>query len=154
MREDKLEPTDAPIHGFIAQKTVQGVTVPISKRSDMRTLLILTLLRLPVGAADMSVKQYEKEVHSSDRNRADAIKLYVIGIGQGIAWANTAAEKNNSPLYCQPRTFSMNGTNYIDILDKMIKTFESKTTVEELNELPVAMLLVGLQETFPCQTAK
>jgi hypothetical protein len=43
------------------------------------------------------------------------------------------------------RTFSMNGTSYID----------SKTTAKELNEFPVAMLLVmGLQGTFPCQTGK
>lgn len=76
-----------------------------------------------------------------------------MGIGQGIAWANTAAEKNKAPIYCQPRTLSMNGTNYIEILDKMIKNFESKTTAKELNEFPVAMLLVmGLQEAFPCQT--
>jgi hypothetical protein len=121
----------------------------------MRTLLMLTLFCLPLGAADMTVKEYQKEMHSSDRDRADAVKLHVIGIGQGIAWANAAAEKNNTPLYCQPPKFSMNGNNYIDILDKVIKTFESKTTAKDLNEFPIGMLLVmGLQQTFPCQTAK
>jgi hypothetical protein len=121
----------------------------------MRTLLMLTLLCLPLGAADMTVKQYQKEVRSSNRDRADAVKMYVMGIGQGIAWANAAAEKNNAPLYCQPPKFSMDGNNYIGILDKTIGTFESKTTAKELNEFPVGMLLfMGLQQAFPCQTAK
>jgi hypothetical protein len=121
----------------------------------MRTLLMLTLVCLQLGAADMTVRQYQKDVRSSDRDRADAVKLYVMGIGNGIAWANTAAEKNNAPLYCQPPHFSMNGNNYVDILDKMIKNFEAKTTAKELNELPVAMLvLMGLQESFPCEAKK
>jgi hypothetical protein len=121
----------------------------------MRTLLILTLFCLPLSAADMTVKQYQKEVHSSDRDRADAVKMLVMGIGQGIAWANAAAEKNNAPLYCQPPNFSLNGNNYIDILDKTIKTFESKTTAKELNDFPIGMLLMmGIQQSFPCQTAK
>lgn len=119
----------------------------------MRTLLMLSLLWIPLGAADMSVKEYQKDVHSSDRGRLDAVKLYVMGIGNGIAWANTAAEKKNAPIYCQPAHFSMNGNNYVDILDKMIKNFEAKATAKELNEFPVAMLVVmGLQEAFPCQT--
>jgi hypothetical protein len=49
----------------------------------------------------------------------------------------------------------MDGNNYIGILDKTIGTFESKTTAKELNEFPVGMLLfMGLQQAFPCQTAK
>jgi hypothetical protein len=83
------------------------------------------------------------------------MKLYVMGAGQGIAWANTAAEKNNTPLYCQPPNFAMNGDYYIDILDKTIKMLESKTTAKELNELPVGLLvLMGLQQSFPCQASK
>lgn len=121
----------------------------------MQTLLMLALLCLPLGAADMTVKEYQKEVHSPDRNRAEAVKLHVIGIGQGIAWANAAAEKNSTPLFCQPPKFSLDGNSYIEILDKMIKAFESKTTAKELNEFPIGMLLMmGLQQAFPCQTAK
>jgi hypothetical protein len=121
----------------------------------MRTLLILTLSCLPLSAANMTVKQYQKEVNSSDRTRADATKLYVMGVGEGIAWANAAAENNNAPLYCQPPKFPMNGNNYIDILDRTIKMLESKTTVKELNEYPVGLLvLMGLQQSFPCQAAK
>jgi len=120
----------------------------------MRTLFMLTLLCLPLVAADMTVKQYQKEVHSSDRDRADAVKMYVIGIGQGIAWANGGREEQRAPIR-QPPKFSRDRNNYIDILDKMIKTFESKTTAKDLNEFPVGMLLImGLQQTFPCQTAK
>jgi len=120
----------------------------------MRTLLILTLFCLPMRA-EITVKEYQRAIHSSDRTRADAMKLYVMGVGAGIAWANTAAEKNNAPLYCQPPHFSMNGGNYIDILDKTIKMLESKTTAKELNEYSVGLLvLTGLQQSFPCQAAK
>jgi hypothetical protein len=120
----------------------------------MRTLLILTLFCLPLRA-EITVKEYQKSIHSRDRDRADAMRLYVMGVGSGIVWANTAAEKNNAPLYCQPPNFSMNGNYYIDILDKTIKELESKMTAKELNEYPVgALVLTGLQQSFPCQTAK
>jgi hypothetical protein len=83
------------------------------------------------------------------------MKLYIMGVGSGILWANTAAAKNNAPLYCQPPNFTMNGDYYIDILDKMIKDLESKTTAKELNEYSVgALVLTGLQQSFPCQAAK
>ena len=105
--------------------------------------------------AEMTVKEYQKEVHSSIRDRADAVKLYVIGVGHGISWANTDAAQKGVPLYCQPPKFGLNGDNYIDILEKTIKVFEAKATAKELNEFPVAMvLLTGLEQTFPCQAAK
>jgi hypothetical protein len=121
----------------------------------MRTLLILTLFCLPLGAAGITVKQYQKEIHSSDRTRADAMKLYVMGVGEGIAWANAAADKNGAPLYCQPQNFSIDGNDYINILDKMIKMLEPKTTAKELNGYSVgALVLMGLQQSFPCPAAK
>jgi hypothetical protein len=121
----------------------------------MRTLFILTLFCLPLSASGITVKQYQKDIHSSERIRADAMKLYVMGVGEGIAWANTAAEKNNAPLYCQPPNFSMDGNDYIDVLDKTIKMLESKTSAKELNEYSVgALVLTGLQQSFPCQAAK
>ncbi len=116
-------------------------------------LVLFACLRLM--AADMTVKQYQKDVSSSDQQRSDAAKLLVMGIGNGVAWANAAAEKKGSPLYCQPAHFAMNGNNYVEILEKMIKNFESKTTTKELNAFPAGLLLVmGLQESFPCQGAK
>jgi hypothetical protein len=100
-------------------------------------------------------KAIPQGVHSHDKPTVETIKMYVMAVGQGISWANTAAEKNNAPLYCQPAKFSMNGNNYIEILDKMIDTLASKTTAKDLDEFPVAMvLLLGLQQTFPCQAEK
>jgi hypothetical protein len=123
-------------------------------RSILATVALVGLFCLSLRA-EITVKAYQKSVHSSDRDRAATMKLYVMGVGSGIAWANTAAEKNNAPLYCQPPNFSMNGDYYIDILDKTIKELESKTTAKELNEYPVGLIvLMGLQKSFPCQAAK
>lgn len=116
---------------------------------------LLVFLHTPVKGADLTVKDYQTQVHSRDQMTAATVKMYVMGIGQGIAWANAAAEKNGAPIFCQPRNFSINGTNYINILDEMITKLESKTTAKELNDYPVGMLLLmGMQQAFPCEPAK
>jgi len=122
----------------------------------MRNILALALLACLPMTAEMTVKQYQKDVNSSDYQTSHAAKLFVMGMGVGISWANTvAAEKKNPPLYCVPPQFSMNGDNFVDILDKMIKAAEAKMSAKELNDSPVGMLLVmGLQESFPCEGAK
>jgi hypothetical protein len=77
-------------------------------RNILATVALVGLFCLPLRA-EITVKEYQKAVHSSDRTKADAMKLYVMGVGAGMAWAETAAEKNNAPLYCQPPNFLMNG---------------------------------------------
>lgn len=77
-------------------------------RNVLATVALVWLFCIPLRA-EITVKDYQKAIHSSDRDKADAMRLYVMGVGSGIAWANTAAEKNNAPLYCQPPNFSMNG---------------------------------------------
>ena len=120
-------------------------------------LRILTIIfcfmcfQIPLSATDITVKEYHKDLHGRDQYMVGTIKMYVMGIGQGISWANSVAEKKGAPLYCPAPKLAMNGSNYLGILDEMIDTVASKKTAKELDELPVAMLLLmGLEETFPC----
>jgi hypothetical protein len=117
--------------------------------------LLMLVACVPLAGAEMTVKQYHKDSHSRNEYIAGGVKMYVMGVGQGIGWANVAAAKNNAPLYCQPSNFAINANNYIDILNKMIDTFSTTTTAKELDEFPIGMLLLmGLQQTFPCRAEK
>jgi len=63
--------------------------------------------------------------------------------------ASVEAEKSGVHIYCQPAKLALGTQNYKDILDQEIKSLPASPKV---NEMTInILLLLGLQETFPCK---
>jgi hypothetical protein len=93
--------------------------------------------------AGMKVSVYEKE-----RN-TDSFKIYMTGIANGFAFANTELEsKKQKAFYCPPPNESIKVETYIKLLDEKISKY-SKDRFEKLEIEP--MLLAKLIEVYPCK---
>jgi hypothetical protein len=122
----------------------------------MRTAAIARLLIVLAGIvpccchAELSVKQYmgEKNQYIQSAN-----KMYVVGIGDGLSWANTELKSQGLPyLYCVPTKLPLDGNTYLHILDLQIQEMRKWAEWPEIKEWPVPMLLLkALKQTFPCQ---
>lgn len=120
----------------------------------MQAKLIATLvLSLLSGSvlAEFSVEEYEK-VRARPGTRAyEDATLYILGIGEGIAWANVALANKKMPrLYCPPPNLAMNANNYLQMADNAAK--ESHEKLRNVKEISIEILLLNeLQTTFPCK---
>jgi hypothetical protein len=106
--------------------------------------LLLALLILPhVSYAGMKVSVYEKE------KKTDSFKIYMSGVANGFAFANTELEANKQKaLYCPPRDELIKVETYIKLLDEKIKS-HPKDKVGNLEIEP--LLLDKLISTYPCK---
>ncbi len=106
--------------------------------------LLLVLLILPhVSYAGMKVSVYEKE------KKTDSFKIYMSGVTNGFAFANTELEANKQKaLYCPPINELIKVETYIKLLDEKIKTFP-KDRYQILEIEPI--LLAKLIEVYPCK---
>jgi hypothetical protein len=97
------------------------------------------------------VKQYKAEMMSDAT--ATLTKIYVQGLGDGITWANAAAQaEKKSAFFCQPDKLILGPQNYIDIIDQQIKERSTRMTAAKLDDSWIGVLLMmGLEETFPCK---
>jgi len=121
----------------------------------MKNLLILICFLAAAGGegearADLTVKDYQTRIASADAGIVASTQIYIQGLGDGFAWANTAAKE---PVYCEPPHLGLALANYLNIIDKRI-TFMSKVwPAAKLGSSSVGlMLLGGLKATFPCNT--
>jgi len=119
----------------------------------MRILLVLLGL-LSFGAvanAEITVKEYRTAMSSGKESQVQLTRLYVAGVGEGILVANSMAERINTPLFCQPEKLALAIDNFISIIDRIIKDVTPKAPPAELDDTPIPiMLMLGMQETFPC----
>jgi hypothetical protein len=117
----------------------------------IRTLCLLALIGT-AARAEISVKQYLTVAPSRDQSLIEMTTAYINGMGAGFTWANGRLNARGMPkLFCTPRSLSLNANNYIDILDKQISRMSQKET-PGLDDLPIGfVLLLGLEETFPCK---
>lgn len=117
----------------------------------------LWLLALSVAPANgqMTVKQYQANMASRDTNRIAMTHLYVLGLSEGMSWAEFERRsrlKTTTPLYCVPEKFSLNDENLLDIINKEINFLSTLATPKETDTLSIGMLLMkGLERTFPCK---
>ena len=67
------------------------------------------------------------------------------------AMLRTDKRTERMQLYCQPDKLVLDLANYVEILDRQIKTEATKNTQAELDDMSVGLVLLkGLQDTFPC----
>jgi hypothetical protein len=80
-------------------------------------------------------------------------KAYVYGLGDGLLSATGyLMYKRTKPIFCPPTRLSLNSEIYLKILNEAIKSREASMGAEKLNQREVSfVLLVGLQDTFPCK---
>ncbi len=115
----------------------------------MATLFLLSVSMVQLKA-NTTVKQYKADL-ASGSTAASFTKVYIYGLGEGFLLANIEATKKKAPLYCHPDKLALSMANYVDIVDRQIKERSNRMTQAQLDEIPIAVLLLeGLEETFPC----
>jgi hypothetical protein len=115
------------------------------------TLLSVVALAVVDLKAEVTVKEYRTRMASRDSAVIAATRLYIKGVGEGIGWANNEPTTGRKPFYCPPEKLAVNLENYMDILNRQIKTLSMRLTQSQLEEAWIGLLLLkGLQEAFPC----
>ncbi len=121
-----------------------------------RIALVITLLApvFYVSAAEALDYKTYKTAKASGGVTWDYARAFVNGVGDGFLIANAELTGRKEPLlYCQPDSLVLNGDNLLSILNDVIKKTEENTHAPLADDAQIeAMLLVGLQHTFPCKS--
>jgi hypothetical protein len=105
-------------------------------------------------SAEMTVKEYREYMGKPGVQR-ESMKVYVLGIGEGIAWAKSGQRDSATPLYCAPPKLALGMDNYVDILNRQIEEYSKREPASALESEFIGLLLLnGLRATFPCSTGK
>jgi hypothetical protein len=111
------------------------------------TAFFLMLIAL-TARAEMTVAQYESGLQT--KRTAKIVRLYVHGLGDGMAWANEIP--GQAPFYCTPANKPVGDEEYFDLINLQIEASNSQMSAGEVANLSVGLLLLkGLQEVFPCK---
>jgi hypothetical protein len=98
----------------------------------------------------MSVRNYTTSISSDDEVVVVATKAYIKGLGEGIKSANAYATTAKTPLFCPPEKLALALENYIDIINRQIKSLSSQMTQAKLEDLWIGVLVMeGLHEPSP-----
>jgi hypothetical protein len=109
----------------------------------LKTLVLIIFCLSSPAYAGMKVSVYEKEKNT------DSFKIYMTGVANGFAFANTELEaKKQKAIYCPPRNESIKVETYIKLLDEKIKIYP-KDKYQSLEIEPI--LLTKLIEVYPCK---
>jgi hypothetical protein len=126
-------------------------------RIILATVTLLVCFQIPLHA-QFTVKDY-KEM-TKDENGKLLMKTYLMGVGEGIMIANIqvgniqVGSEKKVKLYCPLDRLAINADNYVNILEAEIK-LNSITQPAIVDTAPLsALLMAGLQRTFPCPVAK
>lgn len=111
-------------------------------------MALFLILGTKVFAIDVSEYQH----HNLTQPGRDLMVFYVAGLSDAYRWANAdLVHKEEKPLYCFPPKLKVSVDFYQSIILDKIKEASTHASAEELGTTDVAtVLLVGLQEAFPC----
>jgi hypothetical protein len=129
------------------------------KSQAMRIMLVILFalaFQLAPLRAEMTVKFYRESINSQNKDIVRSTMIYLKGLGDGIVWANAAAEQySKTRLFCQPGKLAFNVENYRDIVDRQITDLARTMLPNSLDDTALALVLVtGLRTTFPCGNQK
>jgi hypothetical protein len=122
----------------------------IHQSEIVKSLLTASVLGIALTAApELRAEAYLKDYALI--KDATWFKTYINGVGVGYAWSNTLlGHQKRAPLYCEPAKVPIQGSDYLELLDKKIasaikmgRPFSDSTPVE-------LILLDGLVEAYPC----
>ena len=119
------------------------------KRLVVMCIAALTVLGAPLSAHAMTMRQY----HELMKQHPDSAKLYILGVGEGLALANAALISKKRPnIFCVPNKLSLNIDNYTRILDSEYEEFRKAASEDVADSRTVSIVLyMGLVATFPCK---
>lgn len=97
----------------------------------------------------MTVGDFEAMQQSPDDSAVASV--YIAGLGEGASWMEAAMVENGMEkrIYCVPAALGLNGHNYLAIYQDQVKRLRERGTPVDDMEVG-AVLLIGLQHTFPC----
>ncbi len=87
------------------------------------------------------------------KSARNVLLLTCESVAESLALANTIADRNGTPLFCLPRTLTLDGGMLHNLIQQTYRDIssqesdKSKMTVSEV-------ALLGLSKTYPCSAAK
>jgi hypothetical protein len=115
----------------------------------MNKIILLFLLFIPLSSlsAPVTYKQYF--------DNPSQYALYLKGFEQGITLSQvmTVYRKQGNKLYCSPQAADLSVDEIVAIVQSEAKRMLDSgiRTQEQINKQPIgAMLMVGLEQTYPC----
>jgi hypothetical protein len=105
-----------------------------------------TLAIVPSASADTATaKQFLQLDASEDGKGLAEVKITALEEGIRAANAQLAGMAGRKPLYCQPASLVLTGSQLADMVSRAV------TGDKKLEDVPVPVVLLGvLQKTFPC----
>jgi hypothetical protein len=97
----------------------------------------------PAWADAATAKQFLQLATSEDGR--DLAEVKIISLEQGIRVANANLTAGSKPLYCQPASLVLTGSQLADMVGRAV------AADKKLEDVPIPLALLGvLQKTFPC----
>lgn len=119
---------------------------------SLKMILLLALLTGSVPASAMTYGNYQSLKNDAKEGTTEAATLtvYLAVVANTFRDMNLRLKKRGeTPLYCQPETFSLSQDTVSDIIET--KAEKTKLNGANIDTASVStMLLEGLRETFPC----
>ena len=72
---------------------------------------VLLAVASAASAEDFLLKQYHEQKNKSEV-LSSTMRFYVMGLGAGMSWLNTAAAHDGHPVYCPPPDLALAVQNY------------------------------------------
>jgi hypothetical protein len=109
-------------------------------------LVCLAILNTRPATANMTINTFEENMEHGGAP-AVAAKYYIIGIEDGLSWANAElSNRRGINLYCPPGGIALTPDQTIDIMRRFVRAHSGATSD------PIgAILLLAFEELFPCR---
>lgn len=99
----------------------------------------------PAWADTATAKQFLQLDASEDGKDLAELKIAALEEGIRVANAHMAGTAGGKPLYCQPASLRLTGSQLADMVSRAV------AENDKLEDVPVPTVLLGvLQKTFPC----
>jgi hypothetical protein len=102
------------------------------------------------GASAMDIATYDKQRKESANSQTQVrLRVYLLGLGEGLRLANTVLQQQGQPmLFCATEGTALMGDDYKNLIDSALA--ESRGSFERQELSIEAIMLIGLQQRFPC----
>jgi hypothetical protein len=99
-----------------------------------------------VQCSAFTIDEYKQKINEGGKAK-EYMEMYVMGMGQGFHWANTAVRLDNQKtIFCPPRNLKINGDLILTMMnDGLLKTELKGTSSIEL------LMLQQFTYVFPCK---
>ncbi len=114
-------------------------------------LVILALVTLLIFSAAEGAEWKAKDYQELKGD--EALEIYVLGVGRGLLWANSAMKRQTGKsLFCHPEKMILQKENFLHILDDQIANDTREFGTEKVKDKSIELFLLrGLIATFPCK---